>query len=873
MLIPLGSADAIRECGAKAVNLARLQRLGYRVPPGMVVIDGAFQRHLRGAGLEDICRAFVSDLPVLEAAEIGQRSGAIRALIFDTPLDPEFRNQLERSYENEWRGKLLAVRSSAAGEDGSGASFAGQLDSVLGVGSLERLEQAIRRVWASFWSERRLHYARRKGFGEIRMGVIVQEQVNARYSGVLFTRNPVTTPQGEQAVIEYTAGLGDRLVAGEVTPYRVRVRHSDLEIIPDGMDEIPAGQELPATTLKELTRIGLDLERQFHAPQDVEWSVESGGAIVLLQARPVTTTGAGAQRVVWSNANIAENFPDVVSPFLYSIVSRGYTAYFRNLGLGFGIPQRRMDAMSDALENIVGLHAGRLYYNLSNIHTTIHLAPGGPALARWFNQFTGAREFPGASYPTAAPPGRAVELVWVAIKTTWKYLWIHRRVAHFEKTVERYAGSTHPARLAAKGLAELADDLRGFLDIRLRRWNDAALADTAAMACYGLLKRMLSASTTEANGPALHGNLLSGLPGLVSARPISELWKLSREVRNDSQLSQLFATTPAPEILPRIAAPQWEGFRARFERYLEVWGFRYSRELMLTSPTPREDPLPVIRLLQSYSKEEGPGPDQVSVQQSRVRERATATTAARFTPEPWLRWLPISRAGRFRLVLRATQGAIRLRESARMKQALLYTRLRHLILRMGEEFVQRGLLENRDDVFFLTADEVLALADGADRSAKRARETVMFRRQESVRFAQLQPPDSFVLERGEQWKQEAGITAVAEGWGEKSLRGTGACGGMVEGSAAVVLDVREADCVRAGDILVTRQTDPGWATVFFLIKGLIIERGGMLSHGAIIAREYGIPAVVGVPKATQLIRTGDRLRVDGDRGVIEFCRS
>lgn len=866
----LADADTLRECGAKALNLARLARLGYRVPPGMVVADSAYQRHLRNAGLEEACRALLSELPALEPCEIRNRSAAIRAKILDAPHDSELRNRLDLAYTTAWRGKRLAVRSSASAEDGRAASFAGQLDSVLDVASYAQLEEAIRKVWASIWSERCLVYARRNGCAEMRMGVVVQEQVGARYSGVLFTRDPLVLPQDGRAVIEYTSGLGARLVAGEVIPNRVLVRHSDLRVIRDGAAEIPAGQGLPDATLAELARIGLELERRLEAPQDIEWSLDAGNAIVLLQTRPITPTGAGAQRDVWSNANIAENFPDIVSPFLYSIVSAGYTAYFRNLGLGFGLSQRRLDAMSDALGNIVGLHAGRLYYNLSNIHTTIYLMPGGASLARWFNQFTGAREFPAVRYAPDGPLARALEFVRVAVRTAWQYLWIHRRIARFEQTVECYAEATHPARLAARGLPDLADDLRGFLDIRLRRWNDAALADTAAMVCYGLLRRTLSAGAAAESNVAPHGILLSGLSGLASARPIAELWRLSREVRDDAQLHQVFATATAPEILSRIAAPRWEAFRARFERYLEVWGFRYSMELMLTSPTPREDPLPVIRLLQSYSREEGPGPLQVSRQQASARERATSETAERITPEPWLRQLPLSRAGRFRMLLRATQGAICLRERARMKQALLYTRLRHLMLRIGEEFKQRGLLENRDDVFFLTVDEVLALS-GAGDPADPARETVR-RRMEQVRWAALQPPDSFVLGRGEQWRPDDGVTAVAHGRSGESLRGSSACGGTVEGNAAVVLDVTEADRVRAGDILVTRQTDPGWATVFFLVKGLVIERGGMLSHGAIIAREYGIPAVVGVPEATQRIRTGDRVRVDGDKGVVEFCR-
>jgi len=871
LLAPLDEASITAACGGKAVNLVRLKRMGHRVPPGLVVVDAAFQQHLCDAGLEDACRQFMLKLALLQAQEIVRASAAIRARILDAPIGRALHDQLARAYDAVWRGKLLAVRSSAAGEDARHASHAGQLDSFLGVASLTQLDEAIRRVWASFWSERNLFYARHKGAGAVRMGVIVQEQVDARYSGILFTRDPVKGPWSEDAIIEYTAGLGDRLASGELTPSRVRVRRLDLLITRDDAGGTGPDPDLAQTSLKELARIGIELESKLLAPQDIEWSVDADNRIVLLQARPITGAGACAKQDTWSNANIAENFPGPVSPFLYSIVSRGYTAYFRNLGLGFGISPRRIAAMREALDGIVGLHAGRLYYNLSNIHTALHLAPGGTWLARWFNQFTGAREFPQVVGIREGAVARAVELARIASRTAWKYLWIPRRIARFEQTVDRYAASTHPRLLTAKGLAELADDLRGFLDIRLTRWNDAALADTAAMVCCGALRHLLSKHSASLHDSTLHGHLLSGLDGLASTRPISELWTLSREILADKGLSGLFGGASAEAIVERLASPALEDFRKRFERYLDVWGFRYSQELMLIHPTPQEDPLPIIRLLQSYARVEGPGPDAVSARQKIIRERATAMAVARLTPAGWLRRLPFSTAGKFRLVLHAAQGAILLRERARMKQALLYTRLRHVVVRAGGELERQGLIVRRDDVFFLAVDEVLALIEGT-LAHEAARETILQRRLEHERTAALEPPDSFVLEQGEVWQPGAAAPALADLNAGDSLRGSGACGGRVEGNAAVVLDVREADRVRAGDILVTRQTDPGWAAVFFLIKGLIIERGGMLSHGAIIAREYGIPAVVGVAEATQHIRSGDRLRVDGDKGVVEFCR-
>jgi pyruvate,water dikinase len=291
---------------------------------------------------------------------------------------------------------------------------------------------------------------------------------------------------------------------------------------------------------------------------------------------------------------------------------------------------------------------------------------------------------------------------------------------------------------------------------------------------------------------------------------------------------------------------------------------------MLTQPTPAENPLPVIRLLQTYVREDRSGPAEITAERASQRVAATARVEALLTPSA-LRVLPLpTRAALFRRVLAATQGAIRLRERARMKQALLYTRLRHVALALGSRLVDAGVLAERDDVFFVTTDEALALAEGLGAHDVRALVTA---RRAAFRAAHaLAPPDRFVLARGETWRPSDASDAADAAQGE-ALRGVGACGGKARGRAAVLLDVADADGLADGAILVTRQTDPGWAAVFFLVKGLVVERGGMLSHGAIIAREYGIPAVVGVRDATRLIRDGDDVRVDGNAGRVELARA
>jgi pyruvate,water dikinase len=363
------------------------------------------------------------------------------------------------------------------------------------------------------------------------------------------------------------------------------------------------------------------------------------------------------------------------------------------------------------------------------------------------------------------------------------------------------------------------------------------------MVCYAALEHAVARAAPAGEALSLQNDLLKGLPGLASAQPVEALWDLACDLR-DGKL-----------------APDSDAFRARFDDYLERLGFRYSRELMLTSPTPREDPAPMRSILESYLRDAGPGPAAISARQARARIEATEALARRSS-------LP-SRM-RMHLVLRATQGAIRLRERARMKQARLYTRLRFVMLQIGARLAASGRLAHRDDVFFLTVDEIQNGARDNFSTGKTVPDTISARRAELAACAAMRPPDSLSLAPGARW-QPIAAQAPRSGDAGEAMRGTSACGGASEGAARVIEDVSGIGAFRAGEILVTRQTDPGWAAVFFLTKGLVIERGGMLSHGAIIAREYGIPAVVGVNDAMRRIRSGERIRVDGDNGVVELC--
>ncbi len=879
---PLEAEVDLELVGGKAHTLGRLLRSGVSVPQGFVLRTGALETHLREARIAEDIHSLCGKADFGRAEVRASVSATIHSLICSAALPAMIRDELlARAVPLLTRGKVV-VRSSAVGEDSKSASFAGQLDSVLHISEAESLERAVLTCWASYWSDRALFYRGARGMPSAGMGVVIQQQVDARAAGVMFTDD------GDGGLlVEYAVGLGDALVAGAVDPARIRIDRVTgvVQRLGEHIAEADA-VVLAARGVASLLDAATRVESELGVAQDVEWAMRADGTLSIVQSRPITASlgktrklAANVPRtILWSNANVNENFPAPISPFLYSVASAGYTHYFRNLGRAFGIAPHRIRAMEPAFAQIIGVHGGRMYYNLTNIHAVIRLAPFGDALASAFDSFVGAREdLPGHGVrPATNRLAQISEVALIAARTTWQYLFLDRRIRRFERSADEFAERTRPARLPERSLAELRALLAEFMAIRCHGWKDPSLADTAAMACYGTLQRLI-AHAHPGRVEAAHTSLLKAIPGVVSNEPVHLLWALSRRIRSDERLAHLIENGDAASVLGAIATdPQLSGFRKLFDQYLGDWGFRCSQELMLTTPSFQEDPAPLIAILRAYARLDAESPVQCMARQAIEREtetkRALAALAGKRIPLiPWITWAPV-----LRVLLPWTHASIRYRERARLKQALLYSRLRHVALAMGDELVRRDLLATRDDVFWFTVSELNELASGGAMFAHSARETVTLRARAHARLSTMTPPDSFSLPEGEYFdglstddipgSRETGADAVGV------LRGITACTGSVTGRASVLRDVTEAERLAKGDVLVTRQTDPGWGPVFFLISGLVIERGGMLSHGAILAREFGIPCIVGVREATRVIPNGARITVDADKGCVHVVR-
>ena len=558
---------------------------------------------------------------------------------------------------------------------------------------------------------------------------------------------------------------------------------------------------------------------------------------------------------------------------MYSIAAPGYSNYFRNLGRAFGIAPARIRAMEPAFRQIIGVHGARMYYNLTSIHSVLRLAPFGKALAASFDTFVGA-DGEGVEAATLDRQGTLRQLGEVAViaaKTAWQYRSLERRIRRFEKTVDRFAERTSVGRLSAMSGMDLRDALREFMDVRLNRWLDASLADAASMVCYGALQRLLQ--NAYGDGRAVHTSLLKAIPDVISGEPVHRLWELSRMIRSNAALSQLFAGDSTVTLETLVADSRFAEFRSAFDAYLADWGFRCSEELMLTSPSFQEKPAPLIDMLRAYAELDGGSPAEALREQESARVEETRRVLSELDGRSLWRGVPGLSYGRaLRVLLPWTHAAIRFRERARMKQALLYSRCRRIALAIGQHLTAAGTLAESDDVFFLSVGEIDELLSGVAMFPHDVQTLVRVRRQSHARLAAATPPDSFTLAEGEYLDAAAPRQDAAADQDNSRTQGdfagTSACGGRVTGRATVLRDVTEAARLARGDILVTRQTDPGWGPVFFLIAGLVIERGGMLSHGAIIAREFGIPCVVGVKNAMHTIPDGATITVDGDTGRV-----
>jgi phosphohistidine swiveling domain-containing protein len=825
--------------GGKGGSLARLSQAGYPVPDGFVILPAAF---------------------------------------VDDELTPEAWTQVQ-VHLNRLRGTddqadtrrpiPFAVRSSAMSEDSAQASFAGEFETVLNVRTDEEIRAAIHTVYRSRQNERVRAYSQAKGLSAAHeVAVVVQQLVPAQSSGVLFTANPVTG-QRDQAIISASWGLGEAIVGGLVTPDTLIVDKATVRVLTretadkqvmtvllgSGTEEQPVPEALRRAPVlsdgeaAELAQLGVRIEADYGVPMDVEWTLAEG-AFAIVQARPITALPAEAQlpepeppastewrlpegKYVAMRNNIVELMADPLTPLFGTLGRAAINASMgRLLTDFFGRP----GIMPEELIITVNEYA---YYNGSlTVGQIVRILLGSVGIMKYM--FSGAVE----RWTDAGRPR------YVATVERWQ--------------AERWRELSATELLSAvRELSEAAIDAYGAL---------VSGVIPAAWISEGLFTVVYNTLIKRRDDPTAPTYLM-GFDS-IPIRAEKALYDLAEWARARAGLATYLKDTPAPQLAaqlgdgqtpPDVDADDWREWQSRFQAHLRLYGHPIYN-LDFANPVPADDPAPLLEMCKMFVGGQGVNPHARQQAAAERREQATGATLKR---------LKGLRRNLFRKFIAPAQRYAPLREDGLADVGLGYPLLRQMLREVGRRFAEGGMIEQPDDVFWLNQDEVEQAAARLDRGETLScLATTVSQRRATWRAARrVAPPLMLPQMKFLGMDMEKIKTARKRGRTGDMLKGVAASPGRVTGSARVLHGPEDFYQMKTGDVLVAAITTPAWTPLFARAAAVVTDVGGPLSHGSIVAREYGIPAVLGTGAATKRIRSGQVITVDGSAGVVTLSQS
>jgi pyruvate,water dikinase len=852
-----GDARNVSEIGGKAAGLDRLVALGLPVPDYLTLTAEAY-----------------------------------RACCPSVAVPGEDGSDLSEALDQLWNALgggscSLAVRSSAVAEDGAARSWAGQMDTFLNVTTREGLRRAVHGCWRSLHGERAIAYRTLPGLGDTprpdaaAMAVVVQKMLVPQASGVVFTIDPVTG-RSDRLIVSAVLGMGEGLVSGalDADTYVVGrdgalieshlvVKDRRVVAAPRGgtVEESVAAVEANAAALDEallstLTHDACSAEAAAGLPLDIEFAVDRG-RLFFLQARPVTTppiqaAANAANRLVWDNANIVESYPGLTLPLTFTFIRRAYHAVYWQFCQLLGMGESEIRANDHMLWNMLGLHQGQVYYNLRNWYRLVSILPGFHQNRRFMEGMMGVVHDGGeASEDRVSRSSGALALAFTAWRAVWLQFTLERRIGifhrHFDEVYKDFAALPYEQLEPS----EILEHYRSVEQRLLWRWKAPIVNDFSVMIFYGLLKHLTVRWDVDAQGN-LHNALMAKQGGIESTEVSDHLENIADAVAADTDLGRAVLDASAAEAFGLVQSDPRCG--PLLDEYMERFGDRCVAELKLESRTMHDDPTPLMSALQASVRRGGAKAAPVRPDAA-AGAHAAVSTRLSFWQRAVYKWV-LKRAGR----------GIRNRENQRLARTRAFALVRRMMRALGRGLVRDGILGQWDDVFYMELEELMGLCDGtATLSDPRA--LVAARRSEYKAFGTAPPlPDRFVTVGTTSASERLSDESVADTDEAGVLRGLAAYPGVVEESAVVLLEA-DPRAQLDGEILVTRQTDPGWIILFPSIGGLVVERGSMLSHSAIVAREMGIPAVVGVRGATEAIQSGDTVRLNGAAGTVQVVQT
>lgn len=813
-LADFGAAD-LASAGGKGGNLGELVRHGFPVPPGFIITTAAYAALLAESGLGAELEG------LMKAGDAGER---IRALFTEAQIPARVGADIAAAYA-ALGGGPVAVRSSATAEDLPGAAFAGQQDTFLNVVGEQAVIGAVVDCWASLWTDRAMAYRQRQGIDprEVSIAVVVQEMVPADIAGVLFSANPVTGERGE-IVVDASPGLGEAVVSGRVTPehyvldgtgkiraftagsHEVDVRAMAGGGTQESLGVAGARPALGEEQLEELVRLALRAQEHFGRPQDMEWAI-AGGRLYVLQARPMTALPPQPLRL--------NPFQRLVGPF--------YVEMFQERPYPLDVSgwmQRGILAMLRRMAGSVGVAFPFVEELLPEEDgVVVRLVP----------------PVPHPTLRTLAAPISVARRVRRFNPARWTQ---DSRFTAYLQNVSRLTAQD-PAPMSWQRVVGLAEDafatMRGITELRISYLPGAFVPQLKLRLMLMLLgKRHLGSA------------LIAGAETRTS-QANRALEELADRVRSDDELAQAFTELAPGELLSRVQRdPDFNEFHARFQAFLAEYGHRETVSVVLSSSATWADaPEVVLGLITSMMGDRRPATDQ------------TGQALAELKRHPALRITAVSR--RVLSAVDAAKAGMAFREDSHFYATMVLPPLRRALAELGRRLCEAGVLADPADVHHLRFEELAGMDDGGVLPAterERYRGLVLARaakRRELEGIPLLDPAALFAHRRPAPGTLVTGMPASR---------------GQATGTVRIIRGPDEFGLLRSGEILVCPYTNPSWTPLFQRAAAVVVDAGGIASHAAIVAREYGIPAVMGTGSGTSALQDGQLVHVDGTRGQV-----
>ncbi len=871
---------SLENVGGKCYNLIKLKKFGFKVPEFV----GISACELINNDVIELIKTSLNclDCPVDKIEKFREK-----VIVTETS-----KRIIEKYYKKISKNSKykVAIRSSAKFEDGINQSFAGAMDTILNVKSSEEAVKSVVQCLGSVFNERIITYRKKNDlpvFGGF-PSIIIQRMVDAEASGVMFTKD-IINKKKNQIYISAVLGLGEGLVSGLLDADSFVINKLNGEIIEqnivskkemliggeNGTVRVKSPPEQAETTslsnhiLKKLYKNGLNIEKKFGVCSDIEFAV-ADNKLYILQTRPITTDISKNNIRVWDNSNIVESYSGVTTPLTYTFIRKAYSGVYSLFCGLLGVDKQALTDDPDLFNNMLGLIEGRVYYNLINWYKIVSYLPGYKYNKAFMEQMMGVSTVSDLVDTDSAPgffrkyfvylPQTAV----VGFKMLYILLTLDKRIEKFFKNFYRNYNrykSINLKEIQTMGLFDLLGDLeKNVLNI----WKEPILNDLKCMIFYGLLKSLTVKWGIDPGG-VIHNDLLVGEGDIKSKKVVTELLNIAEVIRNDKVMNGLFESNTPEDIYAKIMDnEEYSKLKKMIVSYLDEYGVRSIEEMKLESVPVKDNPAFCISILKNFVMTITKSGSQSNENELNIRKEAEKVVKEKLRFKRFL--VVFSKGSIYRFVLKRTREGVRDRENQRFCRTEIYSIVRDVFLEIGRRWAESEAIDSQRDIFYLEWSEIEDFVKGRSTTPD-LKSLIGIRKKLYGEFNKTNPDDRIETE-GEPYiflkNYKYGKTLNSG-----VMKGTPCSPGVVRGRVRVV-EKPDMNLSLNGEILVARQTDPGWVVLFPSISGLIVERGSPLSHSAIVAREMGIPAIVGVKGVSTCLKDGNEVMLDGNRGIVEL---